>query len=1036
MPVAYDQRTLPLSRNADNPAAAGLTLAWDFTGMGSLPEAQPFLFGGEVAPTLTVSGNRTYPVYNGIQGVQPGGSGSAGRYDNTSFLGQGLQIGTEDFQVALIFTTGPTLPTVGNTIKALVIRNDAGTALVDFTLSESSGNGWFLNANSSTGEGSSITATMYGTNKTLIFWFRRRSGVTNVWTQEVSPSGVLVSRYNDGSDSTAWTDTSAKRIYIAWNTSSTAVVDCAIHGVRFWGGTSLDDATTQAVGRDIWALEANSVASDNLTITSPDSGSTIPLTTTFSGTYTGNAPSGVDIQHGSGSWLTLSGFSATGGTWSGSIALSAASSAPIRARYSNNPSVVSADIADITVEANSIAFTVPSVGGGYPDPAGAVPYRLFQRDGSDQAPGVRITGAYDGTPTSIQWRHNGGTWATLIASPSGGEFDATVTLQGPSQGPLEVRFSNETAVSAALSQVGVGDVYIAGGQSNAAGWSPSFLQPVPPLAHPGWQAIVFDLGHVWRVNEETSAVPFHDPAIAVYPAFGSGGGSHGSYYGHLATLAMSSGVPIAVVPAARGSTDIDMWAADTPGSTSTLFGALLATANRIGNFRNVLWWQGEASMTDDSIGTSLDPSLYPGKLGAIIDAWVAQGRSEKWILTMMCLARPIATTAGATFRTGMAGMSSNPNVAGILDLDVPTPAYNSLHYEGSAEMTTIAERMSALLGYTTVGTYLTGSATSSSQASATLSSLLNLGLSGSALASAQAQAELSATLAIQGASIASALATGQLHALVALAGNASSASVGTAALSAGVSLLGAALTLGTADGQLSAQIPLTGSAASMSVATGDLHVQASGGGSATSQSSATGQISVSTPLTGAAQALTDANASLNVSVRLSGQSVTAAVAEASVSVGTPLYGQAGSQSNADGELTVSGTWNGSASSASIASGQLSVLLELSGAALASAQAVGILAAAADVKLSGGATVSSVGDGVIEIKVPLLGQALVATLAEGQPLVLSVALAGAAVATSSASGYLGSRPVTVVNPRRLIRRKKRFDVIDVAQLRRN
>lgn len=1031
MPVAHDQRTLPLARNPDNPAAAGITLAWDFTGMGSLPEAVPFLFGGAEAPTLTVSGNRSYPVYNGIPGVRPGGSGASGSYNSTTFLGQGLQVGTGDFQVAVIFTTGPTLPTSSNTIKAFVARNDAGTALVDFTLSESNGNGWFLNANASTGEGSAITATIYGTNRTLIFWFRRRAGVTNVWTQEATTSGVLVSRYNAGSDSTDWNDTSAKRIYLAWNLSTTAVVDVAIHGVRFWGGTSLDDATTQAVGRDFWALEANSVASDSLSITSPVSGSTIPLTTTISGAYTGNAPTGVDIQHGTGSWLTLSGFSAAAGVWSGSTALPAAASAPLRARYSNNPSIISGDIADITIEANSISFTVP-MSGSDPDPDGAVPYRLFQRDETEQAPGVRVTGVYDGDPTSIQWRHNNGAWSTLVASPAGGIFDATVTLQGPSQGPLEVRFSNDTAVSAALSQVGVGDVYIAAGQSNAAGWSPSFLQPAPPAENPGWQAIVFDLGHVWRVNEETPEAPFHDPAVAVYPAFGSGGGSHGSYYGHLATLAMASGVPIAVVPAARGSTDIDMWNAGSPGNTSTLFGALLATANRIGRFKNVLWWQGEASMSDDSIGTSLDPTLYPGKLGAIIDAWVAQGRTEKWILTMMCLARPTATAAGATFRSGMAGMSSDPDVAGILDLDVPTPAYDSLHYEGSTEMTVIAERMAALLGYTQVGTYLTGSATASSQGSATLSTLLNLG--GSALASAQAQAEISAAIAVQGASIASALATGQLHSLVALAGSATSASVGTAALSAGVSLLGAALTLGTADGQISAQIPLTGSAASMSVATGELQAHATGGGSATSQSSATGQISVSTPLTGAAQALVDANASLNVAVHLSGQSVAAALAEASVAVGAFLHGQASALSGASGDLSASGSGTGSAVAGSDATGQVSVLLNLSGAALASAQAVGIFAAA-EVGLLGGANISSVGEGVIEVKVPLQGQALVSTLADGQPLVLSIALAGSAAAASSASGYLGNRPVTVVNSRRLIRRKRRFDAIDVAQLRR-
>jgi hypothetical protein len=699
MAVGHDQRTLPLARNPDNPAAAGITLAWDFTGMGSLPEAQPFLFGGGSAPSLTVSGNRSYPIYNGIQGVRPGGSGASGSYSNLTFTGQGMQVGTADFQVALIFTTGPTLPTTNNTIKALVIRNDAGTALVDFTISESIGNGWFLNANSSTGEGTAVTATIYGVNKTVILWFRRRGGVTNVWTQEATPTSILVARYNAGSDSTDWTDTSAKRIYIAWNQSTTAVVDVAIHGVRFWGGSSLDDEATRNVGRDFWALEANEVESDSLAITSPAAGSSVPTTTTISGTYTGTAPTGVDVQHGAASWVTLSGFSAAGGTWSGAAVLAVASAAALRARYGNNTAIVSADVANITVEADAIAFTVPMVGAD-PDPMGAVDYRLFQRDGANQATGVRVTGTYDGDPEgAIEWRYNGGSWATLDATPTGGEFDEVVTLQGPAQGALEVRFAANPSVSAALSYVGVGDLYLCAGQSNAAGWSPSYLQPVAPAANPTWKAVEFDFAHVWRENFETLAKPFHIPSDAVYSAFNAGGAGDGSYYGHLATLAMESGVPIGVVPAARGSTNIDQWNAGSPSNTGTLFGAMLATAQKLGSFRYVLWWQGEGSMSDTATGTAYDPTLYAGKLDEIMDAFAAAGQTAQWVLTMPCLANPEPKANGVLLRSAIASLSSNEHVAGVLDLDDPTPAYDTLHFEGSTEIITIAERMAALLGY-------------------------------------------------------------------------------------------------------------------------------------------------------------------------------------------------------------------------------------------------------------------------------------------------------------------------------------------------
>ncbi|MBS4017518.1 MAG: hypothetical protein KGZ68_04700 [Dechloromonas sp.] len=695
MPVSYDQRTLPLSRGSI-PAAAGVTLAWDFTGFDTtVPEAQPFLYGGATAPTMSVTGTRTAVTYNGIPGIRLGNPAS---YSNTTFLGQGLQVGTGDFQVAVLITTGATLPTSANSVNAFVVRNDAGTALVSFVVAESNGNGWYINAASSTGEGAAQTAVVYGANKTIVMWFRRRAGVTNVWTQEATPTGILIARNAAGSDSTDWNDTSAKRVYLGWNQSSAATIDVAFHGVRFWGGTSLDDATTQNVGRDFFALEANVVPSDGLTITSPTAGSSIPTTTTISGTYTGTAPAGVQVQHGGGTWVTLSGFSASAGVWSGNAVLPVAVAAVLRARYSNNTVVVSADVANITVEANSISFTVP-MSGGSPDPAGARNYRLFQRNGSNQATGVRITGEYDGAPTAIQWRFNGGSWATLVASPSGGAFDATVTLSGPAQGALEIRFANDTAVSASLTLVGVGDVYIAAGQSNAAGWSPSFLQPVPPSANPTWKAVEFDFAHTWRENFETPDNPFHDPAVAVYSAFGSGGGRNGTYYGHLATLAMAAGVPIAVVPAARGSSTIDMWEANNPTDTNTLYGALQATAQRIGSCRAVLWWQGEGSMSDDATGTGLDPSLYAGKLDAIMDAFAASGQTAEWVLTMPCHANPTPKANGALFRAALAGMASNEHVLGVLDLDSPTPAYDTLHYEGSAEIVTIASRMASLLGY-------------------------------------------------------------------------------------------------------------------------------------------------------------------------------------------------------------------------------------------------------------------------------------------------------------------------------------------------
>jgi hypothetical protein len=61
--------------------------------------------------------------------------------------------------------------------------------------------------------------------------------------------------------------------------------------------------------------------------------------------------------------------------------------------------------------------------------------------------GFLVSGTYSGsTPTSIQARFKGGTWVTLVASPSGGSFSGTMPATTPSTGLLEVRYSNNTSL--------------------------------------------------------------------------------------------------------------------------------------------------------------------------------------------------------------------------------------------------------------------------------------------------------------------------------------------------------------------------------------------------------------------------------------------------------------------------------------------------------------------------------------------------------------------------------------------------------------
>lgn len=706
MPVAYNQRDIPLAKNSGNASATSEVLSFDFTGVGAVAAGSAWLYAGAAQPVSTLTGTMADQTYNGIPGKR---AGSASLYEYTNTTDYGLQVGTGDFQIGVIFSTGPSLPTANASQILFEVRNASGTAIATIICAEFAANGWYMTA-AGLGLGSSSGAVYYGVNKTVIFWVRRRAGVISAWTQEASAGSALTRRYADGSNSVAWDSASATRV--RFNYRSTTQIDVALHNVRFWSG-SFDDSTTQTIGRDWWALDANSAPADALAITSPATGTSIPTTTTISGTYTGTAPIGIEVQHGAGAWVALTATTISGGAWTGSATLTAAASAALRARYSDNTAVVSADVANITVTADAIAFSAP-----IDITQDAVSYRVFQRNGSNQAT-MRLRGTYSGTPTNIEYQWNGGAWAVLAAGPSGGTFSASVTLTGPAQGTLSVRFSNATTVSASLAAVGVGDVFIAAGQSNHDGAATNYVPPVAPSGNPGWAATVWSKQHEFKAITETAGDKFGNGVSAIYPAQVNTNAGAGSYFGALGTIIMASGVPCMFVPCAKGSTTIDNWTEASP-TTSTLYGAMLAAAQAIGGHKAVLWWQGEAEMAGS--GTA---SAWASKMAAIIAAWAAAGQTSKWLLVNPCFAANGSTANGTTLRAQVASMSSNGNVLGVVDMDSPSPAYTGIHYDTPVQIATVANRVGTALGYSgvSVRTVTLALTTDGSTAAASLAGL-------------------------------------------------------------------------------------------------------------------------------------------------------------------------------------------------------------------------------------------------------------------------------------------------------------------------
>lgn len=685
MPTAYNGRQLPLAPNTSGKPTwvANLGLSYDFTGFDSTAtNGVPWVYTGGTKPTLAKTGTVTTPTFAGEPGALLGAGAS---YAYTSTTDYGLQVGTGDFTIGVRFSTGSALPSSAK--SATVKIGTSGTDQINVVLQEDPA-GWYLSVagGPAVTVGSSSGAVIYGINKTIIAWVRRIAGVTTVWTQDATTAGALVARYAAGATNAGSLDSSnATRLQVA---SVSGVLGENIQGVSWWR-EGLDNATMQAIGQDWYLMNTNGVAASTIAITSPASGASIAQTATISGTYTSTAPTSVQVQHGAGAWVTGTGLTATGGTWSASFVLPVNSAAALRARYGNDTTVVSADVANITVIAKSIGFTYPAAGS--PTPTDVCPYRIFQRKFDGSGVSVQVTGTYaGGTPAAIQWRWNGGSWATLVSSPAGGTFSASVSLSGVGMGDLEVRWSDDTTVSAACSSVGVGDVYFLGGQSNnVGGASAAYVAPVAPGSNPTWKHTELDKAGVWRENVETSTTPMSSITGAQYTPWQTGSAS-GSYAGRLATTLMAShGVPVAVIPCAVGSTSLSGWGVPTPyNNTSFLYGAMATRAGQVGDHRGVIWWQGEFEA-----GTSQTQAAHEAGLNALINDWFSRF-GKKWFLVNLC-----ATGNGsnlATIRAAIANVAAtNANVWGLADMNVPSAAFTtSIHYGATTtEIDTVAARM-------------------------------------------------------------------------------------------------------------------------------------------------------------------------------------------------------------------------------------------------------------------------------------------------------------------------------------------------------
>jgi hypothetical protein len=233
--------------------------------------------------------------------------------------------------------------------------------------------------------------------------------------------------------------------------------------------------------------------------------------------------------------------------------------------------------------------------------------------------------------------------------------------------------------------VGIGDVYIIGGQSNASGRGTTNQTVTSPAGNPTLKATNFQNSYVWGILTD----PFDSNTNQV-DSVSSNDAAGASCWIPLATTYLSNrGYPVAFVPCPLQGTSITAW---QPGADhqnrATLYGSMVYRYFQVGGAKALLWWQGE---TDANAGMSA--ATYQGHLETIANAWNADTGLKMYVTKLQnCTGADVTTINSAI----VAAIAANAFIEAGPDLsDITTD--DTFHLTTTTKLQTAADRWWTIL---------------------------------------------------------------------------------------------------------------------------------------------------------------------------------------------------------------------------------------------------------------------------------------------------------------------------------------------------